>query len=60
MDIGHARKRHQLPERFPVETGEVKGDSAGLAKEDDPLSGEVEKPDQLFRKRRYLFNGVVG
>ena len=53
--IGHARKRHQLPERSPVETSEEKGDSAGLAMEDDPLSGEGEKPDHLFRKRRYLF-----
>jgi hypothetical protein len=25
------RLRHQLPERFPVETGEGKGDAAGLA-----------------------------
>jgi hypothetical protein len=53
--IGNAWKRHQLPERFPVEKGEGKGDSAGLAKEDDPLSGEGEIPDQLFRKHRYLF-----
>ena len=36
LEYGRARLRHQLPERFTVETGERKGDAAGLAKVDDP------------------------
>jgi hypothetical protein len=46
---GRARLWHQLPERFPVETGEGKGDAAGLAEEDDPPPVEVEQLVQLHQ-----------
>lgn len=40
---GRARLRHQLPEWFPVKTGEGKGDAAGLTEGDDPSPVEVEQ-----------------
>ena len=46
---GRARLRHQLPERFPVEAGEGKGDAAGLAEGDDPPPVEVEQLIQFHQ-----------
>ena len=46
---GRARLRDQLPERFPVEAGEGKGDAAGLAEGDDPPPIEVEQLVQFHQ-----------
>jgi len=46
---GRARLRHQLPEWLTVETGEGKGDAAGLAQRDDPPPVKVEQLVQLHQ-----------
>ena len=46
---GRTRLRHQLPERFPVEAGEGKGDAAGPPEGYDPPPVEVEQFVQLHQ-----------
>ena len=46
---GCARLWRQFSERFPVETGKRKGDTAGLAEGDDPPPVEVEQLVQLHQ-----------
>lgn len=46
---GRARLRHQFPERFPVETGEGKGDAARLTERDDASPVEVEQLVQFHQ-----------